>query len=398
MANAQETLEQAYTQLEQYILTTFREIEQAIEERKEALLAQLEDIKEKNKQNIDLNKAISQLEFTRESMLSSMNSNLLTIQKEQHLASIQQDINELKSQCTPVLNLELLDLRCYKSKLQQEIANIELIEVLPQYVNRTTPIISTCKRGVGMCEVKAPRAITVDLQRNELYIADSGNSRIEVLNLNGNFCREIGNANLQEPSGVFYSNNCVYVTDVSLDAVFKLKRDGTCVERLMNGGDRENQLDSPTSLYVMDGRVYVCDTNNNRIKVLSTDLNPLWSFGEGHLNLPTDIKIRGEQIYVLTRDDNKMHGFNLDGQHQWSLPLTGQEQQISAAFFFELDSNGNLIIPDPTGRCLKVFSNDYRLKQVLGRDMLYRPIGIVLGGDEQIITSCDSETNCIQVY
>ena len=220
MANAQETLEQAYTQLEQHIITTFREIGQAMNEKKEALLAQLEDIKEKNKQNIDLNKAISQLEFTKESMLSSMSSNLLSLQKEQHLTSMQRDINELKSKCTPVLNLELLDLRCYKSKLQKEIANIELIEVLPRYVNRTTPVIRTCKRGVGMCEVKAPRAITVDLQRNELYIADSGNSRIEVLNLNGNFCREIGNADLEEPSGVFYSNNCVYVTDVSLDAGF----------------------------------------------------------------------------------------------------------------------------------------------------------------------------------
>ncbi|KAI6660453.1 RING finger protein nhl-1 [Oopsacas minuta] len=398
MTNAQEKLDEAYTRLNQFILTTFQEIQRFIASRKEALLIQLEEIKEKNKQNIDLNNAIYQLEFTKESMLSSMSSNLLSTQKEQHRISITRDINELKSKRIEVLNLELLDLRCHMTKLQQEIANIQLTEVLPQYVNRTAPVIRTCKRGVGMCEVKAPRAITVDINRNELYIADSGNSRIEVLNLDGNYCREIGNADLEEPSGVFYANNHVYVTDVNLDAVFKLRRDGTCVERLKNPGSREGQLDSPTSLYVMNSRVYVCDTNNNRIQVLNTNLNPLSSFGEGHLILPTDIKIRSGQIYVLTRDDNKMHGFTMEGQHLWSLPLTGQERQISVAFFFELDSNGNLIIPDPSGQCLKVFSNDYRLKQVLGRDTLYRPIGIVLAGDEQIITSCDSETNCIQVY
>ena len=394
MANAQEELEQTYSRLKQYILCTFQEINIFVEKRMKAMLAQLEEIMKKNKENIDLNTAINQLEFTKESMLSNMSSNLLSAQKEQNRVSIQQQINEMRANRIEVMNLELLDIRYYKSNLQQEVANIELVEVLPQYVNRTTPVIRTCKRGVGMCEVKAPRAISVDVQRNELYIADSGNSRIEVLNLEGNFCREIGNAELEEPSGVFYANNYVYVTDVSLDGVFKFRRGGTCVEKLTNG----RQLNSPTSLYVINSRVYVCDTNNNRIKVFNTELNPLWCFGERHLTLPTDIKIRGGQIYVLTRDDNKVHGFTMEGEHLWSLPLTGQEKQMSVAFFFELDSNGNIIIPDPRGQCIKIFSNDYSLKQVLGRDALYRPIGIVLGGEEQIITSCDSETNCIQVY
>ena len=398
MANAQENLDQAYTRLKEYIIHTFQEIVGLLENRKESMLAQLEQIREKNKQNIDFNTAISQLEFTKESMLSSMSSNLLSTQKEQHRTSIQQDINVLRANRIEVMRLELLDIRYYKSKLQQEIANIELMEVLPQYIHRTTPVISTCKRGVGMCEVKAPRAISVDVQRNELYIADSGNSRIEVLNLQGNFCREIGNADLEEPSGVFYSNNYVYVTDVSLDGVFKFRRGGTCVERRTIGGGRAGQLNSPTSLCVINSRVYVCDTNNNRIQVFSTDLNPLHCFGGRHLTYPTDIKIRAGQIYVLTRDDNKVHGFTMEGEHLWSLPLTGQEKQMSVAFFFELDSNGNVIIPDPRGQCIKVFSNDCSLKQVLGRDALHRPIGIVLGGEEQIITSCDSETNCIQVY
>ena len=398
MANAQENFDQAYVRLKEYILQTFQEIMTFVENRREAMLAQLEEIKQKNKQNIDLNTAINQLEFAKESMLCNMSSNLLSAQKDQHRLSIQRDINELRAKRIEVMKLELLDIRCYKSKLQQEITNIALMEVLPQYVNRTTPVIRTCKRGVGMCEVKAPRAISVDVQRNELYIADSGNSRIEVLNLEGNFCREIGNADLEEPSGVFYSNNYVYVTDVSLDGVFKFRRGGTCVERIANGGNREGQLSSPTSLYVIKSRVYVCDTNNNRIQVFNTELQPLWCFGARHLTFPTDIKIRSGQIYVLTRDDNRVHGFTMEGGHLWSLPLTGQEKQMSVAFFFELDSNGNVIIPDPKGQCIKIFSSDYSLKQVLGRDALYRPIGVVLGGEEQIITSCDSETNCIQVY
>ena len=109
----------------------------------------------------------------------------------------------------------------------------------------------------------------------KIYVADTGNARIVVGDLEGNLLQTMGEGTLVSPRGVFVTENGhVYVADRDAEAVFEFGADGEMLNRY---GKPESPLygDSlsflPIKLVVNDaGIMYViCESNTNGIVEIS---------------------------------------------------------------------------------------------------------------------------------
>lgn len=199
----------------------------------------------------------------------------------------------------------------------------------------------------GQDELRAPHDVTFDVD-GRLLVADSGNDRIVTYRVNGTggtFIEEVV-AGLASPEGVAAARDgTVYVTNVRSHDVVAIKN-GKRVAHVGGSGRGPNQFDRPHDVAVApNGRVYVADPGNNRIQVLSPNLD----FIEELVGPPFDF------------DEPK---------------------------YIAIDAHGWLYVADENNNQVKIFDSDRRPVEVIGTGtrgrgggMFYQPEGVEVRGD-----------------
>jgi uncharacterized protein (TIGR03663 family) len=142
-----------------------------------------------------------------------------------------------------------------------------------------------------------PRDVEVDSAGN-VYVADTGNKRVRVYDLEGNWLRDIGrggsgDGQLDEPSGLAISaDGRLYVADTWNRRVSVFALDGTPLFNFRVRGWYEDLTKRPY-LAVDDARrlIYVTDPNAGRVLVYDLEGNCVGSFGQ-----PTDFPVDGSQF------------------------------------------------------------------------------------------------------
>lgn len=128
------------------------------------------------------------------------------------------------------------------------------------------------KFGTEFLSNPGDMSITED---GEIYVADSGNGRIVVGNMDGELIKIIGEGTLVTPRGVFVTENKhVYVADRDAEAVFEFDENGNVLNKYTKPnsplyGDNLSFL--PIKIVVNDaGIMYVvCESNTNGIVEIS---------------------------------------------------------------------------------------------------------------------------------
>lgn len=94
-----------------------------------------------------------------------------------------------------------------------------------------------CSKGYGESELRSPEGITLHPERNVLYIADTGNNRVQVLERDGTY----------------------------LDCIGPKNKHASGTVRSCKSGP--SQLNQPTDVAVTTTRVVVADSGNHKVKV-----------------------------------------------------------------------------------------------------------------------------------
>lgn len=123
------------------------------------------------------------------------------------------------------------------------------------------------QKGRGLGEMLGPQYLAED-SRNNIYVSDYGNSRIDVFDKEGNPLFFFGGRQkdfegLRGPTGIAFLNDSIFVCDDVKDCIYEFDRAGNfrrilCSERTFN---------RPESMKVWNDFLVVCDTN----KVISVD-------------------------------------------------------------------------------------------------------------------------------
>jgi sugar lactone lactonase YvrE len=131
--------------------------------------------------------------------------------------------------------------------------------------------------GTGNGQFNSPAGIAIDISNN-IYVADSGNYRIQKFDSLNNYITQwgskgtgngqFGNALATAPYGVAVdSSGNVYVVDTDNYRIEKFDSTGTYLAQWGSHGTGNGQFNRPGAVAVdSSGNVYVADTNNNRIQ------------------------------------------------------------------------------------------------------------------------------------
>ena len=377
------------------VIQAFDELYQYLSERRNVLLSRLDMMRADFVKNLELERAIEQMKISKDQLIATMTSNLIGSSLNAHKLLLDKEIEMKTAEKVPTVDCEYVEFRCYSEKIRKTINEIDLCELIPEYVGRENPVLTACERGLDDGELYNPTGIAIDRIKNEVYVCDRLSKRIQVLSAVGDYIRQFGNDHLTEPYAICLSQQEeLFVTDGAKECVLKFNLTGEFLKQVGSRGNANEQFMMIAGLCCEAGLIYVCDCQMQRIQIFDSELNFIAYFGYGELGYPRDIKILSDTIYILSQNKNCIYCYNTDCTLQRKIELTGQERLMSTAFFFTIDKKGNFLVTDLSLEQIRIFSPDGVLKHILGTRQLPLVFGIALDNFDNIICVCGSDQEC----
>jgi len=166
-------------------------------------------------------------------------------------------------------------------------------------------------------------------------------------------------AELGLTAGMLYDREFIYVLDRSDHAVRVYEKNGRFRKTIGRRGQGPGEFNTPSGFSILEGKLYVADSANARIQILTRDGDYLSS-----LKVP----FRPADVAALTRDViavsylqsfsgekvNMIHGFSSTGVKLWEC----LEPALTGDSVFDTMVNRFLILPGGPGEFLAVFKSE----------------------------------------
>ena len=141
-----------------------------------------------------------------------------------------------------------------------------------------------CREGNRQLEFKRPMGVGVHPHTGQLYVADTDNNRIQVLNSDLSFVTTFKgrrDKRLKSPWGVAFDNTGnVYIADCGNHCVQVFTVEGEFMRRFGGEGERNGELNFPSYIFIdSDDVAYVTEYGNHRVSVFTCDGQFLTEFG-----------------------------------------------------------------------------------------------------------------------
>ena len=293
----------------------------------------------------------------------------------------QQGMKKLESSATflcPVF-------RCHKTdtirQLISELGEIVPCEI-PDYSLKKEPVLTVGKLGSGANELDTPRGVEFDESTELMYIADYGNSRVQIVSPKGEFVVQFGNDKLMRPWGIAIDTESIFVTDTGHHALFQFgKKDLKFLNRTGTKGNKQGLLIHPHGVCIdTNGDVLVANNYNHRLTIFSQPLEFKSCIGIGQLYRPQDVKVSADRIVVLDWSPKCVHFFSKEGQLLSSCVSRGETQVslVAITCFLCLDAANNIIISDRYHHAIIIFTESGHHLHTLGRGEFIYPYGICI--------------------
>ncbi len=227
--------------------------------------------------------------------------------------------------------------------------------------------------GVENGQFTIPRNVAI-APDGTIYIADSGNHRVQAFDPEGNFLTSWGSfgseaGQFNEPWGIVADETAVYVADTWNHRIQKFALDGTWLTSFgISGSPTEDETGlglffGPRSLTLLpDNRLLVTDTGNHRMQMLDRDGQFLAQIGSagaalGFLNEPVGLATGSDgSVYLADTWNGRIQKFSPDliAQEEWRVNAW-TSQNIGNKPYIAVDSQARVYVTDPEGYRVLVF-------------------------------------------
>ena len=235
----------------------------------------------------------------------------------------------------------------------------------------TSPVANAFDTGEGYArgQFSRPRGIALDDDGN-IYIADSGNSRVQKFDALGNYLFDFGtfgqgDGELRDPNGIAVdAAGNIYVVDASNQTLMRFAPDGRFQKQWKGPAPG---FDVPTDIAIApDGKLYILDRGRARVVTFEPAVDKFSSFGapgtvEGQFDRPTGITVGGGLVFVADNGNDRVQVFDLDGRfvRQWRVPVWDHHLFYYPDVAFE-EERGRLYVTCGRTREILVFAADGR--------------------------------------
>ncbi len=252
----------------------------------------------------------------------------------------------------------------------------------------------------------------------DIYVVDTGNSRVQKFDRNGNFLLMWGTHGSgagqfdftmpDEGRVALDASGNVYVVDVDNYRIQKFDPDGKFLLKWGTQGDGSGQFKEISDIAIdSQGDVYVLDYRNDALQVFDSGGHFLRSWGSpgslpGNLNEPSSVAIDGQGHVWIAELTGQLQEFNRDGRLLSKVSLPPVAKAFIDLWNIAFDSQGNLYVADrsnyrivkldPNGETLAVWGNRGDGE---GQFMGLQDITVDKAG--QVYVS-DAANNCVQVF
>ncbi len=149
-------------------------------------------------------------------------------------------------------------------------------------------------RGSDDGQLLAPEDVAVDVDRDRLYVADTGNHRVQVYRRSGSAAGTWPGMGTPRGIAADLDSGRVYVADATGHRLLVLDENGVLEATWGGFGRAAGQLDTPLGLAVgVDGLIYVADSGNRRVQWLDADGQPVGQLALDNRadagGIPTDV-------------------------------------------------------------------------------------------------------------
>jgi DNA-binding beta-propeller fold protein YncE len=219
--------------------------------------------------------------------------------------------------------------------------------------------------GFGPGEFSFPTALAA-APEGEVYVADAA-GRMQAFTPEGRFLKAWDG--LRGPRGVAVTADRIYVTEGDLHRIRVYSRKDGADTAWGGLGSQPGRFLSPSGIAVdEDGAVYVADTGNHRIQKLGADGAPLaqwgtWGGQAGLLSYPTGLGTAAGRVTVADTGNHRIQVFDRAGTliRQWGAPpaVAGEgDGRLHYPEGLAVSASGGLtVVAEAVDARIQVFSN-----------------------------------------
>ena len=399
--NREDNFQLELSHVRKEIESVFAELIDCLESRKKHLFDELNDIliryqsyknetEELTKRKIELERLSHQNQGQFSTSVKSVQNSVLKI--------IDEGLKTIVMPARP----KLVRFVCDKNKLMSEVNELcKLVERVSEidYKSKTQSVISVCDEGTGNQQLKYPYGVTVDHNTGNIYVADTLNHYVKVFNNTAKYLLKFGDGKgegkMSSPKGLLIRGNTVFVSHNHCILVYQL--DGKFVSSIGSKGSGELRFNYPWGLSTdeYNNDIYICDYNDNRIQIISENLQFKSQFGKDTLHCPRDIKLYKDNIFILDLSNPCLHIYNRDLVLQQSVVTRGIGQQVTNPSFFFIDNFGNILITDYGSNSILILNSEFEFIHKISVSL---PAGITMDRDDRIIVTSQASHKCLRLF
>ncbi|PKM80367.1 MAG: hypothetical protein CVU89_14255 [Firmicutes bacterium HGW-Firmicutes-14] len=222
------------------------------------------------------------------------------------------------------------------------------------------PLFAFGNKDTDKIKLLGPVGILID--GNRVFVVDARLRNIVEYSLNGELVGYFGEKNVPWPVAMKKYKDMYVVLDFAGPGLVFLNREGSIAQRTHAGqGEAEGQLYYPQDLTVVGDRIYVADSNNNRLQYMD--------------NIEEPLKIarvkEGSEFgypYCITSSKDRIFVGSAIGR---SVKVYGIEEEFEAKTLIDEPDSQGLGIGSPAGVAVDDLGRVYVADMVHSRIMVY---------------------------
>lgn len=249
------------------------------------------------------------------------------------------------------------------------------------------PVWSLGSFGDGQAQFVRPNCIAVEKDR--VLVNDKGNARVQEFSFDGRFLGINTTYHFNSQCNVAVDNQGnVWRIDADQSKLLKTAKDGRVLMSIGGRGQAPGQTSQPRGLALIDGRLLVADSGNNRVQTFVNGQFVGMFGNSSQLTTPYAIAVSENNVAVIDFWDSRLQlydrQFNLlrtIGADYLYIPLSvtfapnGQEIYVG-------DSHHHVLVFSLEGQLIRTLGSYSEDPQVPG---LFHPYGMVWGPDGMLV-------------